>query len=39
LIYTTGEAPARVEIVHTFAFDDDGRIRNLRVYFDPGSIQ
>jgi ketosteroid isomerase-like protein len=33
-----GETPAEVEIVHTFAFDDAGRITSLRVFFDAGTI-
>jgi steroid delta-isomerase len=34
-----GQEPARVKIVHTFGFDDDGRISSLRVFFDQGTIQ
>jgi steroid delta-isomerase len=34
-----GQEPARVEMVHTFVFDDDGRIRSLRVFFDQDTVQ
>lgn len=33
-----GETPAQVEIVHTFAFDDAGKMTSLRVFFDQGTI-
>ncbi len=33
-----GEEPAKVQVVHNFAFAPDGRITRVRIFFDAGCV-